>query len=317
MRPRMILAHLLSFTAFLLPFSAQAEDQVRSANKIIDAYVRAEGGAKRLAQQRAVEFQGTATDEESKATGSFTLILEKPNRLYREVTIGSQTTRESNNGKSAWRQDSSGLRTLTGEDGGSLKTEARLRNQRFVDYKKDKDRVQWVGDETVRGHAAHKVEVVTASNVHHDVYFDSASGLIVEDLTPPGDGNSAPQSVYYDDYRPVDGIPEPFRMEFEEGTRHWTVTIGRVAHNPAVDELAFAFPAASSRPLPEIADLLKAVDRNQKAIDKLVEQYTCDKTEEQFELDAHGNPKSKEVKTYNVFYLDGDEVDRLISKNGH
>lgn len=54
-----------------------------------------------LAQQRAVEFQGTVTDAATKASGSFTMILERPNRLYREVTIGGESRREAYNGKSA------------------------------------------------------------------------------------------------------------------------------------------------------------------------------------------------------------------------
>ena len=33
-------------------------------------------------------------------------------------------------------------------------------------------------------------------------------------------------------------------------------------------------------------------------------------------MDSHGQVKSKDVKEYNVFYLDGDEVDRLVKKDG-
>jgi hypothetical protein len=314
---RPMLAQALCIAAFVLPVPARAQDRVPSAAKIINDYIRAEGGAKRLAQQRTVEFQGTVTDAASKATGSFTMILERPNRLYREFTTGGQTTREAYNGKSAWREDPSGLRTLTGAEGKALETEARFLNQRFVDYKKGKERVKLLGDEPVRGRAARKVEVITGANVRRQVYFDAASHLILEEVIPQGTDGSNPERIFYDDYRAIDGITEPFRMEYQQGGQDWLVTVSRVSHNPAVEEAVFAFPAASNRPLPDIADLLKAVDRNQKAIEKLVEQYTCDKSDEEFEVDSHGQVKSKDVKVYNVFYLGGDEVDRLVSKNGH
>lgn len=302
--------------AAVLPISLAAQDRARSVGKIVDSYIRAEGGAKRLAQQRAVEFQGTVTDAESKASGSFTMILERPSRLYREFSIGGQTVREAYNGKSAWREDSSGLRTLTGADGSELETEAHFRNQRLVGYKKDRERVQWLGDATVRGHAAQQLEVITATNIRRRLYFDPSSHLILEEATPRGKDESAAEQVFYDDYRSIDGIPEPFKIEYQQNGHDWTATMSRVSHNPAIQETVFAFPTASNRPLPDIADLLKAVDSNQKAIEKLVEQYTCDKTEEEFELDSRGNVKSKGVKEYNVFYLGGDEVDRLVRKDG-
>jgi len=316
MKRRLLFGYSLTLMT-ILSVSLGAQDRARNAGKLVDAYVRAEGGARRLAQQRTVEFQGTVTDAESRATGSFKMIIERPSRLYREFSIGSQKVREAYNGKSAWREDASGLRTLTGAAGSELETEAHFRNQRFVGYKKDGERVQWLGDATVRGHAAQEVEVITPTNIRRQVYFDTPSHLIVEEAVPHGKDESATERVFYDDYRSIDGIAEPFRIEYQQDGHDWTITITRVSHNPAIPETAFAFPTSSNRPLPDIADLLKAVDSNQKAIEKLVEQYTCDKTEEEFELDSHGNVKSKGVKEYNVFYLGGDEVDRLVKKDGH
>ncbi|HUI42931.1 MAG TPA: hypothetical protein VL523_13280 [Terriglobia bacterium] len=292
-----------------------AGDRAPSASKIIAAYLRAAGGSKRLAQLRSVEFEGTVTGAESGTTGSYTLILEQPNHLYQELTLGGETTREAYNGKSAWREDRTGLRTLTGAEGAIFEATSQYRNDRFVHYRKDKERVVWAGDETVRGRAAHKVEVATPANLRRQVYFDASSHLILEETVPHAEG-AGEDRVFYGDYRPVDGIPEPSRIDFEQGGRTWTVVVSRVLHNPGVDEAVFDFPAASGRPLPALADLLKAVDANQKALEKLVEQYTCDKTEEEFEVDSHGALKSKGVKEYQVFYLDGDEVDRLVKKDG-
>jgi hypothetical protein len=307
-------------------------------NRIIEACIRAEGGPKRLAALRTVEYQGTVTSSDGK-TGNYTLILEQPNRLYQEVTIGTETIREAYNGKSAWRQDSAGLRTLTGADGTLLEAGAHYRNDRFLHYRKDKVRLLSLGEETVRGHAAERLAVTTLTGAKREIAIDAASHLVLEELIPGAQGSaqeakqdighdagqaaakgdhrvSDDDRVSYDDYRTVDGVAEPYRIEFAAPDHDWVVAVTRVLHNPVVSEGVFAFPAAAGRPLPDIAELLRAVDKNQKAIDKLVEQYTCDKTSEEFEVDSHGASKSQVIKEYQVFYLDGDEVDRLVKKDG-
>jgi len=323
---RLVAVALLAFLSLFASRPACATEPAASPDKIVAASIRAEGGPKRLATLRTVEYQGTLATPDGKATGHYTLILEQPNRLYEEVTVGDETIREAYNGKSAWRQDKTGLRTLTGAEGTMLEAAAHYRNDRFVHYRKERVRLLALGDETVRGHAAERVEVTTSAGVKRRVAIDSATHLVIEELISgaPADpahdaGKNAASDdirIFYDDYRPVDGIPEPFHMEIAAPDHHWIVTMTRVIHNPPVDAAVFRFPASAGRPLPEIAALLHAVDAHQKEIEKLVEQYTCDKTSEEFEVDKHGALKSNDTEEDQVFYLGGDEVDRRVRKNG-
>jgi hypothetical protein len=308
-------------TVFVLALCASAQEQSAApgpnAAMIIDAWLRAEGGSKRLAQRHAVEYQGTVTDSTTKVSGPYTLVLERPNRIYQEVDLAGEKIRLAYNSKSAWREDAQGLRTLTGTEANLLESTARYRNDRFTQYKKNKVRVRSLGDETIRGHLTHHVEVTTSSGVKRDVYFDASSHLIVEEAVAAGsEGDMTGERISYSDYRPVDGIAEPHQIELNESGQTWTIAVAHVLHNPPVNDGIFAFPNTSDRPLPGIADLLKAVEKNQKAIEKLVEQYTCDKTQTEFEIDAHGATRQKGIKEYQVFYLGGDEVDRLIAKDG-
>jgi hypothetical protein len=303
---------------FVLALCASAQDQAsgreQNAGKIIDAWLRAEGGSKRLSQLRSIEYQGTVSDAATGGSGQYTLILEQPNRIYQEITVGGETKKLAYNGKSAWRDDAKGLRTLTGTESDLLESTARYRNGRLTQYKKERVRVRLVGEETVRGQATHHVEVITSSGIRRDVYFDVASHLIVEEVV--AGGSAGGERTFYSDYRTVDGVAEPYQIEHDEPGKTWTITLAHVLHNPAVNDTVFGFPTASNRPLPDIADLLKAVEKNQQALEKLVEQYTCDKTQTEFEIDSHGTTKQKGTKEYQVFYLDGDEVDRLIKRDG-
>ena len=306
---------------FVLALCASAHDQASgrepNAGKIIDAWLRAEGGSKRLSELRSVEYQGTVSDSVTDASGQYTLILEQPNRIYQEITVGGETKKLAYNGKSAWREDATGLRTLTGAEADLLESTGRYRNDRFAQYKKNKVRVRSLGDETIRGHLTHHVEVTTSAGIRREVYFDASSHLIMEEALAGGSGGDpSGERIFYTDYRTVDGVPEPYQIEHDEPGQTWTITLAHVLHNPPVNDTIFAFPSASNRPLPDIADLLKAVEKNQKAIEKLVEQYTCDKTQTEFEIDSHGAMKQKSTKQYEVFYLGGDELDRLIAKDG-
>lgn len=75
-------------------------------------------------------------------------------------------------------------------------------------------------------------------------------------------------------------------------------------------------PLQTARPVPDVPALLAAVQKNQKAIDRLVEQYACRKEVEDLEPAKSGGFRTKSVKEFEVFYLAGEEVDRLMAKDG-
>jgi hypothetical protein len=74
--------------------------------------------------------------------------------------------------------------------------------------------------------------------------------------------------------------------------------------------------AAKSDSVPDATALLLQVQENQKIIDKLQEQYACRKNIEELESIKNGGFRTKGSKDFEVFYLDGREIDRLVAKNG-
>ena len=74
--------------------------------------------------------------------------------------------------------------------------------------------------------------------------------------------------------------------------------------------------SAVRRPLPDIKQLLKEVQENQKQIESLVDQYSCTENEEVRELDKNGQVKKTIVKEYQDFYLGGQLVRREVKKDG-
>jgi hypothetical protein len=86
--------------------------------------------------------------------------------------------------------------------------------------------------------------------------------------------------------------------------------------NPVVGERVFDFPRKSQVQLPDLKALFKQIDDNQKAIDKILENYAGTRNEEETEYDNAGQVKKKEVKEYTFFYMYGDKVSTLVKKDG-
>ena len=75
-------------------------------------------------------------------------------------------------------------------------------------------------------------------------------------------------------------------------------------------------PADPDRPLPDIPTLMHEVEANQKNSEAIEKQYIYRSTEIEQELDSHGGVKKTETKEYDVFWLKGVQVQRLMSKDG-
>ncbi len=67
--------------------------------------------------------------------------------------------------------------------------------------------------------------------------------------------------------------------------------------------------------LPDLKALFKEIDDNQKAIDKIKENYAGTRAEEETEYDKTGKVTKHENKEYSFFYLHGDEISTLTKKD--
>jgi len=122
--------------------------------------------------------------------------------------------------------------------------------------------------------------------------------------------------ILYDDYRAANGIKIPYSIELHRGPETYDVTVTRAAVNGSVGERVFDFPKKSQVQLPDLKPLFKEIDANQKAIDKLKENYAGTRSEEETEYDKTGKITKRELRESTFFYLDGQEVSTLVKKDG-
>jgi hypothetical protein len=287
--------------------------RTQEAGKIVDQYVKAAGGARALAKIQTLTLEGSFTSDDGKM-GRYTLDTKLPNRYYSELLVGEKNLIEAYNGKSAWHQNAGGeLGTLVGPEGMQLEAAAQYYNSRLVNPRKSKIALAFVGHAQVRGRDALQVEITIATSVKRQIFFDSQTHLIVKEAATVG---GVEEEILYDDYRTIDGVNLPHKIELHRGSDKYDITVTRAVINGTVGERVFDFPKKSQVQLPDLKALFKEIDENQKAIDKIRENYAGSQSEEETEFEGDGRMKKRESNEYTFFYLNGQEVTTRVKKDG-
>jgi hypothetical protein len=288
---------------------AQAPDP----GKIADQYVKAAGGGKALSKIQTMTLEGSFSNAMDGKSGTYTFDTKLPNRYYSELVVGDKNVIEAYNGKSAWQQTAAGeLGTLLGQEGLELEAASSYYNSHFLNPKKNKLALAFVGHAQVGGKDALQVEVTAPTGMKREVFFDPQTHLIVKEAGPLG---GVKEEIFYDDYRAVDGVKLPYKIELHRGSDVYAVTITRAAINATVGERVFDFPVKSQVKLPDLKALFKEIDDNQKAIDKLKENYAGTRVEEETDFEKDGKVKKTEMKEHTFFYLNGQEISTLVKKD--
>src|SRR5208337_4764966 len=270
----------------------------QDANKIIEQYLKAAGGNKSISRIQTFSIDGTLTSGPEAKPGTYTFRAKQPNRCYTEIQSEGKTLIESYNGKSAWHQIETGdINTLLGPQA----------------LAKRKIGAAFKGHTQVHGRDALQVELTYPTGVQWEVYFDSQSHLIVEEQATVA---GIPRDILYDDYRNLNGVKLPYKLEVHRGHDSYAVNVTRAAVNETVGERVFDFPKKSQVQLPDLKKLFEEIDANQKQIDKIKENYAGTNVEEETEFDKTGKVTKTEAKEYTFFYLNGEEVSTLAKKDG-
>lgn len=302
---------------FLLPslfvFSssfAHAQDPA----KIADQYIKAAGGSKALSKIQTMILEGTFTNAADGKSGAYTFDTKLPNRYYTELLLGDKNVIEAYNGKSAWHQTAAGeLATLLGQEGQQLEAASSYYNSRFLNLKKNKLALAFVGHAQVRGKDALQIELTTAANMKRQVFFDPQTHLIMKESATVG---GISEEILYDDYRTVENVKLPYKIELHRGPDVYAIDVTRAAINGIIGERTFDFPIKSQVKLPDLKVLFQEIDDNQKAVEKIRENYAGTRVEEETDFEKDGKVKKTELKEYTFFYLKGDEVSTLVKRDG-
>ncbi|HKV24905.1 MAG TPA: hypothetical protein VJN93_09975 [Candidatus Acidoferrum sp.] len=304
------LFRILTLSLAFLPSALYAQDP----SKILNEYVKAAGGKRALSRIQTLTLEGTFTNPADGKPGAYTLHVKLPNRFYSELVLGDKNLIEAYNGKSAWHDTpESGIGTLLGPAGLELESASLYYNSHLLNLKKLKVACAFIGHSQVHGQDALHLEFTSPSGIKREAFFDPRTHLILEESGPLGGVN---EELFYSGYHSVNGIQLPSKIELHRGPDLYNIDVSSASINTIVGERVFDFPMKSQVQLPDLKALFKEIDENQKAIDKIKENYAGTRVEQETELDKDGKPKKTDVTEYTFFYLDGDEVSTLVKKDG-
>jgi hypothetical protein len=74
--------------------------------------------------------------------------------------------------------------------------------------------------------------------------------------------------------------------------------------------------ASDPAALPDAATMLREVEAHQKQLDKIREDYTFRSVETTRQLDSSGKTKKVETEEHEVFFVNGERVQKLVRKDG-
>jgi len=282
--------------------------------KIIDQYIKATGGNGKLSKLQTLAIEGSLTRASDGKTGTFTFDSKSPNRYYLELIAGEQPEILAYNGKSAWHLSTQNEpATLLGQDALQLEAASTLACSHLLNLKKNKIGAAFVGPAKIGSHDSLEIEFTMPTGVKRQFYFDASSHLLLKES---GETGGVSQETLYDDYRPENGIQVAHKIELHRGNETYNIVVARVAVNQTIGERIFDFPRKSQVQLPDLKKLFEEIDANQKTLDKIRENYTGRRVEEETQFDGAGKVSKLERSEYTFFYLNGDEISTLVGKDG-
>lgn len=271
-------------------------------------------GEKPLKSLRSSSRRGTLLRPDNGSTGTFIQQTTRPGLYHVRFDVGGFEREYGYNGKSTWMRDSAnGLSTLTGKASLDLRAEADFRNNLWLNHRKERAKAVSCGRTEVSGRTANCVSLNTNKGVNIRIHFDAVSGLPVREEFPIGE---LTRTLDYGDYRPVNGIQEPFSVEMRVGDAIFRILLTEVVHNSALTRAEFDFPKMSGEPLPDIPTLLRDLQSNEDRVEQMLDNYSYTQKVIRRELGKDGILRETGSETTQLSFYKGYRITRLVEKNG-
>jgi len=236
---------LAALTVPLLFLTLAADDQKPpSVDEIIAKSIDARGGIDKIKGLESMRMSGTA-ELNDQIQAAVRIVNKRPNLTRFEMDVNGATLVQAFDGKSSWS-----VNPFAKSSAPEAGPEARSRELRehtdmdglLVDYKAKGRKVDLDGTEDVGGSPAWKLKVTEKDGGADYIYLDTKSFLMVKSSSAHMGSN-----ITFGDYRQVDGLMLPFRIEQNAAAGKIVMTLDKIEINVPVDEAQFKMPAATAK----------------------------------------------------------------------
>jgi hypothetical protein len=282
-----------------------------SADRVIENYLKAIGGKKRVTTIRDATYEWTIQLKDQQM-GIATTEIKAPSSVRSEMKFGNGQVISAANARSSWMQGLDGnLHTLTDAEAAAARLQAVLDASHLVDIKKSNVLVRVVSIKDIEATPAYVVEFSLRSGARLRYFFSQTTKLLLSE-----EDDARKTSTRFDDYRLEGNILEPHRVSINNGgTGELTFVLQRVTYNEGISDAIFDPPRAAETL--NVAALLRQVSRNQDELEKRFSEYSFLQKEIDREISNKGEVKKETVKVFEVFPIaNRAPVMKLISENG-
>jgi hypothetical protein len=239
-RPLLILATAATVLCLAAPRAAAATDTL---DQVIAKHIAARGGADKWSAIRTMVVTGSQTSFSK--TAPFTLIRERDAKFHLDSQMGGKKVEIGFDGTSGWWDNhwfQEGAAPIKGADVPVVLRDADFVNP-FFDYRARGHEVKLIGKSEFEGVESIAIEVKRADGMSETWHLDPKTYLEFARESPGSDfGSPMPLRTYYDDFRTVDGVKMPFRIESQWYTRERIWNVDKIETNVPVDEKIFLMP---------------------------------------------------------------------------
>jgi outer membrane lipoprotein-sorting protein len=203
---------------------ANAADAALTSEQVIEKSAAARGGQEAWQKIQTIVWIGRLVSERSQVGDLPFVLAEKlPNKSRFEITAPAQHGLRVFDGKRGWkmRPGESGMPEVQPFTSAEVRfaQEAAGLEGPLVDYRARGSEVQLEGTDLIEGRKAYRLGVKLASGARQQVWVDAQTFLEVryDRATYSSSGAAGTVSVFYRDYRTVDGLKLPSVIEIGGG----------------------------------------------------------------------------------------------------
>ena len=280
-----------------------------SAEKIVDAYLKAIGGKKRVAAIRDATYEWQIQLKE-RTMGVAKTQTRLPASVRSELLFGNGQIVSAATSRSAWTHGLDGKpHTLTDAEAAAARLQGILDASHLLDIKK-------------RNVLSRTLSIRSEPSPVYVVEFSLRSGARLRYLFSPttkllvGIEDDARKTITrFEDYRAEGNILEPHRVSIDSGTGELTFLLQRATYNTGILDSAFDPPRAIETL--DVPALLREVSLNQDQLEQRFTEYSFIQKQTDREISSKGEVKKETARVFEVFPIPHREpVMKLISENG-
>lgn len=239
---------LPNLLALLLLAPAISAPQTPTVVQLVARHIQARGG---MAALKAVQTRRTTGVMSGVAPFDipFTVEQKRPGFFRRELSIQGTAQVTAFDGKGGWKIDpfttgDASVQPLNPDEVKDLLEDADMDGS-LVDWAAKGNKVEYAGQETLDGGPAYKLQLTFANGRVSMIFLDARTYQEVKRIvTRKQMGQDIEMEVFTGDYRPIQGVSEPFSIDIapKGSPQRMHLAIQKVEPNAPIEDARFRNP---------------------------------------------------------------------------